>query len=48
MSEQDDLELAKKYLVSAGLHIQNLAQDDLKRILYDLATAMKHLIHKLG
>ncbi len=44
MSEEDHLELAKKNLVNASMHIQNLAQEDVKRICYELATSIKHIL----
>ena len=48
MPQEDDIEIAKKFLASAGLHIQNLAQEDVKRTLYELATAIKHILQKIG
>ena len=48
MPQQDALELANKCLVSIGTHIQNITQEDIKRILYELATAIKHIIRKLS
>ena len=48
MSQQDNLELANKCLASADLYIQNIVEEDIKRIFYALASAIKHIIQKLS
>ncbi len=48
MSQQDALELANKCLASISLHIHSITQEDIKLILYELATAIKHIIRKLS
>ena len=48
MSQEDHLTLAKRHLNSAGLHLQSLAQEDVKRIFFEIAKALKHIIEQIG